>query len=168
MKKPVRTWPAEKISRRVFLLLMAIAAAVFVLFYGIGFDELYLDNPDFNAPLFTDVLIAFTLLLLLLALVVAGASVAKRIRPSAKEGTTTNGVPEARINRGVAIFTLLCLVVTFLIGSSSAMTINGEPFHEVLWLKVADMFVFTSLSLLLVAVGTVVFEAVWFKKIRRK
>lgn len=168
MTKRMQTWPAEKVSRRAFLILMIIAVVIFALFYGVGFGDLYIDNPNFNAPLFTDVLIVFTLLLLMIAGVIVGVSVIRRIRLAGKEGSMVNGVPETRINRCVVIFTLLCLLVTFLLGSTSSISINGEPFREALWLKVADMFVSTSLVLLLVTTGSVAFEAVWSKKNKGK
>lgn len=168
MMKRMQTWPAEKISRRAFLVLMIIAVVIFALFYGIGFDELYIDNPNFNAPLFTDVLIVFTLLLLMIAGVIVVMSVIRRGRLAGREGSMANGVPETRINRCVAIFTLLCLLVTFLLGSASSISVNGEPFRETLWLKAADMFVSTSLVLLLVTTGSVAFGAVWSKKNKRK
>lgn len=35
----IRHWPTERISQRVLYLLITLAAVVFVLFYGIGYDR---------------------------------------------------------------------------------------------------------------------------------
>ena len=48
---------AEQISQKVFRLMIGLAVLVFGLFYLIGYDLPFDENPDFNAPLFTDVLI---------------------------------------------------------------------------------------------------------------
>ena len=63
----IRHWPTERISQRVLYLLITLAAVVFVLFYGIGYDRPFADNPSFNAPLFTDLLLSLMLVLILLA-----------------------------------------------------------------------------------------------------
>ena len=48
---------AEQISQKVFRLMIGLSVLVFGLFYLIGYDLPFDENPDFNAPLFTDVLI---------------------------------------------------------------------------------------------------------------
>ena len=39
------------------MLFRSLAVVVFALFFLVGYDMPFLENPDFNAPLFTDVLI---------------------------------------------------------------------------------------------------------------
>ena len=58
---------AERISKRVFIALLAVIAVVFVAFYLIGFNRPYADDPNFNEPLLTDVVLVFMFLILLLA-----------------------------------------------------------------------------------------------------
>lgn len=55
--KNVRQWSTEKISQRVFYCLLGLAALVFALFFLVGYDMPFEENPDFNAPLFTNVLL---------------------------------------------------------------------------------------------------------------
>ena len=64
----IRHWPTEKISQRVLYLLISLTVLVFLLFYCVGYDHPFADNPSFNAPLFTDLLLMFMPLLALLAL----------------------------------------------------------------------------------------------------
>ena len=53
----LRKKSTEQLSQRIFYGLLAITLLVFCCFFLIGYDEPFVDNPDFNAPLFTDVLI---------------------------------------------------------------------------------------------------------------
>ena len=49
-----------------------------------------------------------------------------------------------------------------------AMIINGKPFSDWIWLKVSDMFIFTSILLLVIAFGAVVFGATRYIRRERK
>ena len=59
-------WPTERISQRVLYLLIALTVMVFALFYFVAYDRPFADDPSFNAPLFTDLLLVFMLLLVVL------------------------------------------------------------------------------------------------------
>ena len=49
------------------------------------------------------------------------------------------------------------MLITFLLGSAEPVTVNGVEFADTFWLKATDMFINTSLVLLLVAVCGVAF-----------
>lgn len=157
--KDLKGWQTEKISQRVFYMLIGLAVLVFGLFFLVGYSMPFEENPDFNAPLFTDVLIGLMRLLLLLALVLSVYSVVKGYRLSAKEGKLSNGTPENKIFRITWLSTLAVLVVTFLVGSSMPMLINGSEYGDWIWLKVSDMFVTSSILMLVAAFGAVAFGA---------
>ena len=70
-----------------------------------------------------------------------------------------HGIPAKKIFHITWIGTLVLLVATFLLGSSSPMLINGNEYGDSLWLKLSDMFVFTSLLMLLGAIVAVLFGA---------
>ena len=42
------------------------------------------------------------------------------------------------------------LAVTFLLGSSEPLSVNGRPFSDALWLRLSDMFINTSVFLIVV------------------
>ena len=56
---------SENISQRIFYLLIGLAVLVFGLFFLVGYDMPFVENPDFNASLFTDVLIVLMWLFLI-------------------------------------------------------------------------------------------------------
>lgn len=55
-------------SRTILIILVALTVIVFALFWLVGFDMPFFDNPKFNAPLLTDVVIYFVYLMLFLAI----------------------------------------------------------------------------------------------------
>ncbi len=153
-----RNKSAEKISQQVFYILIALAVLVFGLFFLVGYDMPFEENPDFNAPLFTDVLIVLMWIFLVGGVGLAGYSMIRDYRKSKSEAVV-NGVPVRRIFRFTWLGLLLTLVITFGLGSSAPMLINGEHYEDWLWLKLSDMFVFTSVLMLVAGVGAVIFGA---------
>ena len=71
-----------------------------------------------------------------------------------------------RIFRITWLGTLAILVLSFLLGSSDSMLINGENYADWIWLKLSDMFVITSLLMLVAGIGAVCFGATRY--IRKK
>ena len=156
---------AEKISQQIFYIMIGLAVIVFGLFFLVGYDMPFEENPDFNAPLFTDVLIGLMWLFLVGGVVLAVGSMIKDYQSSKMEAVV-NGVPVRRIFRITWISTLGVLLITFLLGGSEPMLINGENYADWLWLKLSDMFVVTSLLMLLAGIGAVCFGATRY--IRKK
>lgn len=63
---------------------------------------------------------------------------------------------------GVAVFTVAVVGVSLLCSSAEPLRIAGQMYTDSLWLRVADMFVFTiGIMLLLMLLGMVLF---WFNK----
>ena len=50
-------------------------------------------------------------------------------------------------------------VLTFIFGSTQMMMVNGQKFTDSFWLRMTDMFINSSLLLLVNAAGVVVFGA---------
>lgn len=158
---------AEQVSQRIFYILIALAVLVFGLFFLVGYDMPFEENPDFNAPLFTDVLIGLMWLFLVGGIGLAIYSMWKDYRGSRSEAVV-NGVLVRRIFRITWIGLLALLVLTFALGSSAPMLINGENYADWLWLKLSDMFVITSLLMLLAGMGAVIFGATrYIRKVKK-
>lgn len=158
---------AEQVSQRIFYILIALAVLVFGLFFLVGYDMPFEENPDFTAPLFTDVLIGLMWLFFVGGIGLAIYSMWKDYRGSRSEAVV-NGVPVRRIFRITWIGLLALLVLTFALGSSAPMLINGENYADWLWLKLSDMFVITSLLMLLAGMGAVIFGATrYIRKVKK-
>lgn len=153
----IKGWPTDKVSGRVLLVLLVLSAAVFALFWLVGFNLPYLDDASFNAPLFTDLLLFFTYLLLALAMAVAAVSAVRSLRRRDKGDGRVNGVPARRIACGTVALLFASLALTFATGSAEPMKINGVDFAEAFWLKATDMFVNTIVILMAVALAAVLY-----------
>lgn len=154
-----RRLSAEHLSQRVFYLVLALCVVVFGLFYLWGYDRPYEGDYSMNAPLFTNLLLVLMYVLTIAAVgvaIYAGYTVWKK---QSRESAEDNNVPVRKIRMWVWIGTAVCLLLTVLFGSSAPMRINGAWFTDVLWLKVSDMFILTSIILLLAAAGAAVFGA---------
>lgn len=149
----------EKISSLVLYALVAIVAVVFVLFYLVGFQMPYLPEPSFNAPMFTDAVIYLMDFLLFLAVVTAALAIVKTVRKTGKGEAVSNGIPVRKISFAVIGVLVVLLAGTFALGSVKPIMVNGVDFADRLWLRVADMFINTSLVLLVLAIAAVVFGA---------
>lgn len=148
---------AEQVSTRVLYVLVALAVVVFGAFFLIGYDVPYEDNPEFNAPQLTDLVLVFMYVLVLLAAILAVAAVAISFKARDKSQGKVNNIPAAKIAWGTAGLLVASLLVTFMLGSAEPVPVNGVPYTDVFWLKATDMFINTSLVLLAVAVCGVAF-----------
>lgn len=157
MFKDMGSCPADKLSGRVLMVIIALSAAVFAAFYLVGYDMPFEEDASFNAPLLTDVLLVFTYLLLAVAVVVSVVAVAKGVKVRDAGDKVANGIPASLIAYGTVALLVVSLVVTFALGSSEPMKINGETFAETFWLKLTDMFIYTSAILMAVAVCAVAY-----------
>lgn len=167
-KLNIKRWSSEKISQRVFYLLVGVTVVVFGLFFLVGYDMPFEENPDFNAPLFTDVLIGLMCLVLLGAIGLAISSIVHTYRSSDKEDELSHRIPSQLISRATWGFTVLLLLVTFCLGSSNSVLINGQTFQDWMWLKTTDMLVYSTLVMLVVAIGAVAFGATRYVRKDRK
>lgn len=152
----IRHWPTEKISKSVLYLLVSLTALLFVLFFTVGYDVPYDENPDMNAPLLTGTVIVFMMMMVAVAVVVTVVTAIRNMRRN-HETANDNLIPASRISYGVAGGTVALMVLTFAVGSSNVLTVNSKPFSDWLWLKMSDMFVSTALIMIAAAVGLLVY-----------
>ncbi len=148
---------AEQVSMRVLYILIALAVLLFGAFFIIGFDKPYEEDPGFNAPLLTDAVLVFVYLLVVGALIIMAYSVVRSIKRMDKSVSITNNVPESKILWCTVVMLLCCMIITFLLGSSQSVQVNGVEFTQTFWLKATDMFINTVIVMLIVAVLGVAF-----------
>jgi hypothetical protein len=141
------------------MVLVGIIAVAFGAFYLIGYDNPYEENPSFNAPKLTNVILIISYLLIIGTILLTVFSLVMAFRNRNKSAAVVNNVPAARIAYIVSGSVVLLLVLTFLFGSSAPMTINGKQYAQTLWLKTADMFIFTALAMLVAAVAAVAYSS---------
>lgn len=165
--KKLSNLSAEKISQCTLYILISVAVVVFALFFFVGYDMPFIDNPDFNAPLFTDLLLAVMVLFLLMTAGLTGYAFLHSSKLNQGMDKTTNGIPSRKLSRTVWLGTLAIMIVCFVFGSSLPMKINGEEYADSFWLRTSDMFVSASLLLLIGAIGAVIFGATRYIRKRK-
>ena len=101
------------------------------------------------SPFFADLMLWLMYIMVAAALLVSAYSVWHGLRNRRKGDDIINGVPAGRIGWCVAVGVVLLLLVTFLLGSSDPVVTNGERFADVFWPKATDMFIYTSILLLI-------------------
>lgn len=149
----------QRLSARVLMVLVGIIAVVFCAFFLIGYDNPYEENPAFNAPRLTNLIIILTYLLIIGTLALTAFSLVMAYRNRNKNAAVVNNVPASRIAYSISGGVVALLILTFLFGSSAPMVINGEQYAQTLWLKTADMFIFTAIALLVVAIVAVAYSS---------
>ena len=137
--------------------LIAISAVVFIAFWSVGYDMPYEEDADFNAPLLTDMLLGYIYLMVVVAIGVTAYSVVHGIRTRGRQGFSENGVAAGRIAIATWIFTVLLLVISFALGSTEPIKVNGKDFCEGIWLRLSDMFIISSGVMILLAILAVTF-----------
>ena len=104
---------------------------------------------SFVSPFIADIMLWLMYIAIVVAVIVTIVSMARTVRLRTKDEEVVNGVPRTRMAWIVIVAFLLCLVLTFLFGSSEPVKTNGELFTDTFWLKAADMFIYTSLILII-------------------
>jgi len=147
----------ERVSTHVLYALVALAMVVFTLFFAIGYDTPYIEDPSFNAPLFTDAVLVFIYLLVFIAVAVAVTSFVHAIKQRDVTSGIINNLPAAKIK--YFSFGLLAglLILTFALGSTEPVLVNGSKYADSMWLRITDMFINTNIVLLIMAALGVAF-----------
>ena len=123
----IKKWSTEKLSQSIFYVLVGFAVITFFLFFFVGYDMPFEENPDFNAPFFTNLLLVTMWIFFLLALCLAIYSFVRAGKRKSKGEMKMNGIPAGNIVWITWGGTLALLVLTFVLGSSGMILINTRP-----------------------------------------
>ena len=149
-----------KPSYRVFYVIMVLTLVIYAAFYLIGYSHPYSENPDFIEPRLTSVLLWFMIAVVVLAVGVTIWAVCKSLGRRGKGARKADGLPVALISGGVALVTVVILLLSYLAGPSGSLNVNGNEYSDVKWLKAANMFVFSSLTLMAIASVSVIIATI--------
>lgn len=146
----------NKPSNRVFAALSVATIVVFALFWFVGYDTPYDEDANFVAPLFTNLLLVFISLVVLTAIGIVVWSVEKSLKVRGKGERVVNNIPTKKISYLSIGLTLVLLIATFAFASSDTILVNGVEYADAWGLRVADMFVNTSIILVVVAIIAII------------
>lgn len=167
--KKISDWrllTTEQISSRIFYVIVALSAVLFILFWLIGYDMPYEEDPEYNAPLLTGVLVSFMIVLTIAAIALMTWGLIRSVRKNSDANRVINNVPARRISLCVAGGFATVMLLCFLLSDTTPLAINGERYADTFWLRTAGMFVGASLVMMVAAAAAVVFGATRY--IRKK
>ena len=119
---------AEQVSTRVLVVLVVLAVVVFGAFFLIGYDVPFEDNPEFNAPRLTDLVLVFIYVLVLLAAILAVTAIAISLKARDKAQGKANNIPSAKIAWGTAGLHPPHHSATFRLGLGGRVQVNRRGF----------------------------------------
>ena len=99
-----------------------------------------------------DVFLVLIYVLLTVAVAAVVASMVHGFKVRGEVDSARNGVPAKAIAWGTAIFFVVLLAVTYALGASDVLQVNGKTYQHVEWLRLTDMFIHTAIALVVVAV----------------
>lgn len=144
-------WFKGTASQRVLRIIVMLTVVVYLAFFLIGYNHPYADDPDFIEPRLTSVLIFFALLVVVLAVAVTAWAMLSDFRKRASLAKADRRLPTSRLVAVIVALIVVMMLVSYWVGSTAAITVNGKDYADTTKLRLADMFVFTSLALMAIA-----------------
>ena len=78
-----------------------------------------------------------------------------------------NNIPVGKIRRYVILGTLASVLLTGLFASREAISVTGNQYTDWLGLTASDLFVNTSIIMIVAAIGTVIYGATKYRRKRK-
>lgn len=151
IKELMGNLPDGRVSRLVLGALAIVALLIFCLFLFVGFATPSMLVPGFYEPQFTDTLLIYMYVIVTMAVVIMIISIGFGAWKRGWSMKVKCG-PVTAIVVGVLALLVITMLTTFMLADTNAMTIGGKPYEDTLWLRLSDMFINTTLVLLVVAV----------------
>jgi len=150
----------EKISKYTLWAGMGISIVVVLLFFIIGYDRPFEENPKFTDPALTDLLLIWTYFLVFAAIAVTLWSLI--------HGATTKGTGTMKetgliarcgtIAWGIAICSLVLGAILGFIGKDENMLINGKDWNNPFDIIITDMSMVSIIVLLIVTIAATIYS----------
>ena len=106
-------------------------------------------NP--SSPFFVELTLWTVYVLLAVSLTLTLWSVVRSMGMRGHGQADDNGIPATRIAWVVGGVLVVLLAVTYALGGTEPLAINGKPFADAFWLRTSDMLINSSLVLMVLA-----------------
>ena len=106
-------------------------------------------NP--SSPFFVELTLWTVCVLLAVSLTLTLWSVVRSMGMRGHGQADDNGIPATRIAWVVGGVLVVLLAVTYALGGTEPLAINGKPFADAFWLRTSDMLINSSLVLMVLA-----------------
>ncbi len=105
----------------------------------------------YEDPLFINILLIVLYVMLAVVTLLVGWSALHSLRLQERK-QQEGGIPSKRIAWGVAILLVATLAITALLADTTPIVVNGKEYTDALWLRIADMMIWTAGVMIVVAV----------------
>ena len=152
----------DKVSKITLWAGMGISIVILLLFFVVGYDRPFEENPKFTDPMLTDALLIWTYFLVFAAIVVTVWSL---IHGATTKGTGTmkeSGLiaKSGPIAWSICIVSLILGAVLGFIGKDENMLINGKDWNNPFDIIITDMSLVSIIVLLVVTIIATVYSMV--------
>ncbi|MBP3214140.1 MAG: hypothetical protein J6M19_04810 [Bacteroidaceae bacterium] len=157
----------EKTSKITLWVLIGISIVVMALFLLVGYDTPYEENPKFNDPAMTDLLIIWTYILIIAtALATVGAVIYGFVSGGNKSKNEDTGMASKAgiMAWGTFLVSVVIGIVVGIANQSEVLLINGERWNDPTDIILTDTSMISILILTIVTVIATVFSMVTNKK----
>ena len=103
---------------------------------------------NYESPVYVSIVLYTIYALLIIATALTVWSVLRGLKLQGKTDGKENGVPARKIAWLTAALVVVTLLVTWLLGSTRPLLINGNAYTDKFWLRISDMFVMTPIVLI--------------------
>jgi len=142
----------ELISKWVLRVLLAITVIVFALFFLVGFDTPYEEDPKMSNPKMTDLVLVTCITLIVATIVITIWSVVKQLTTGGNTTAKDTGLA-AHTGLVSVIVMVIPIVIGLIVGISNKdehMLINGESWNVPSEIIITDMCIIPCASLLII------------------
>lgn len=113
---------------------------------------------------FADIIMSVVYFLIIVTVLVTIVSAIRSVKLRGRANVVVNRIPTTKIFFITVALFLLSMVITFVLGSTEELIVNGEPYSNHFWLRIADMFIFTSVILIVAAILAIVYGILGLKR----
>lgn len=143
----------DKLSKYLLWVLMGISVVVVALFFIVGFDTPYEEDPNLNAPVFTDALLVWTIILTVAGGVCMLASFIYYV--------CENGVNSSYIYTwGLPVLTIVIGVILGISNKDDHMLINGQDWNNPVDIIITDASMVSIAVLTVCAIIAIIFSVI--------
>ena len=121
----------EKISQWLLGVLMAVGVLAFILFFAIGFGVPYEENPKYNAPALTDLVMIVIIVYIILAIIATIWSVIKQMLKGNDSSIKETGLAGSTglISAIVLVASVVIGIIVGIINKDEHLLINGKDWN---------------------------------------
>ena len=156
----------EKISKILLWTMMGVSIVVFVLFFLIGFDTPFEENPKYNNPTLTDAVLILSYILIIVAIVATIWSAIKQVTVGGNSTAKDKGIA-GRTGLIAVLILVASLVIGLIVGFANkgeTMLINGKDWNNPTDIIITDTSMVSIIILGVISILAVIYSMIATKK----